>query len=76
MKWNGNSISVKMAPGAELQPTWIYAALYNSEGRMIEVSIVEVTGTETEVSFSGTGDNAKLFFLDKNFAPWLNAVER
>lgn len=77
VEWNGQYVSVKME--AVLQPTLLYGALYDSNGCMIEVRIVEVTDTETQMSFDKTAsaNRIKLFFIgiDKNPQPWLRAVE-
>ena len=74
--WDGQSISVTVE--ALLQTTCIYAALYDADGRMIELRAVTVTEgvADLPISFE-QGDRAVyvgVFFADANDVPWLNRV--
>ena len=71
---SGRTVTVTME--AEPLPMWIYAAVYDSEGQMKELKIVEVTAVETEITFATltNADQVMLLFLNEEFVPLLKAM--
>jgi len=69
---DGKTVTVTLLK--ELFPTTVYAARYDTGGRMLEVRFAQVDGTEISFAFTSEEGDFRVFFLTTDFVPWLNAV--
>jgi len=69
---SGKTITVTLLK--ELFPTTIYAARYDTDGRLLGMRFAQMDGTEISFAFASDAGDFRVFFLTTDFVPWLNAV--
>ena len=70
---SGKTVSVQLRE--EKQPTWIWAALYDTDGKFVTAVKQEVTEEITHLTFDREPTGIiRVFFLTANQTPWLRAA--